>query len=80
MISVTSISTGNQMTPAENVHELKARELKARKVAGYLITRLAESMEAADDEHWGGAAREAGVNPCSAETRKRVLEMLRGIR
>lgn len=68
------------MTPAENVHELRAREEKARKLAGYLINRIAESMADADEDVWDGAAREAGVKPCSPETRKRVLEMLRGIR
>lgn len=68
------------MTPSVTLAELQAHSRKCRALASHLVTRLADLMEAADQDTWNAAAKEAGLNPPSETSRTRVLEMLRGIR
>ena len=65
------------MTTATNMYEFRAHEKKARRLADFLMKELYKVAAHADEALWEATAIKAGTTTPSAETRKRVLEILR---
>jgi hypothetical protein len=65
-------------TSDAGLHERLARRSKCEKVVSYLIAKLADVLERPGNEQMLlDAAREAGVNPPSQQSRELILAMLR---
>lgn len=61
-----------------NTYEQAAREKKCRLLARFLVDELANVLSKPENEAmWIDAAREAGVNEPSPESRKIILQMSR---
>lgn len=69
----------SQDTEPFNTYEMRARDLKAGKLAEYLIKigLIAAEVVNGTDAEWNQAAKQAGVRPPSTETRRRVIEIMR---
>lgn len=59
-----------------NNYELLAREKKCRLVVKAILQRAVDVLGAAGDDSWEGLAKDAGVNVPSAESRKRIVQIL----
>ena len=61
-----------------NTFEIAAREKKAHAIARWLQDECVRVAEAADEKTWASIAKLAKQNAPSAETKRRVIEILKG--
>ena len=66
------------MTP--NLYEDKAREEKCRKFVAYILRETCDRAKNATEGHWRNTALAAGIGIPSETSRKRIIELLEGIK